>query len=59
VKARVASGGLSWTFQSNEDPAPLVRSIEHGMLKAHIPGAERIASQSLPAAVVTTKTALD
>lgn len=48
-----------WTFESNQDPAPLVRSIQDGMVAARIPGAEWIAPQSLPPAVVTSKTALD
>jgi hypothetical protein len=47
----VAGAWRFWTFQGNEDPVPLVRSIQQGMLNAHIPGAERIASQSLPPAV--------
>lgn len=59
AKGPVPPGGRFWTFESNEDPAPLVRAIQDGMLSARIPGAKRIASQSLPPAVVTTKTALD
>ncbi|WP_020580425.1 hypothetical protein [Actinopolymorpha alba] len=54
-----AVDGRFWTFESNDDPAPLVRSIRDGMLNARIPGAERITKQALPPAVVTTKTTLD
>ena len=48
-----------WVFSSDEDPDPMVRAIQTAMRDAGVPGAGRLASGALPAAVVTGRTALD
>jgi hypothetical protein len=55
----VPAGGRFWTFESNDDPAPLVQAIQAGMVNARVPGAELILSQALPPHVLTSRTALD
>ncbi|MCU6480374.1 hypothetical protein [Arthrobacter sp. A2-55] len=48
-----------WTFETSQDPAPLVRVIEQAMMKSGVPGAARICARALPPHVLTERTSLD
>ncbi|POH73892.1 hypothetical protein [Arthrobacter glacialis] len=48
-----------WTFETTDEPSPLVLALQQAMVEARIPGAERIAVQALPPVVLAGRTILD
>jgi hypothetical protein len=48
-----------WTFETSDEPSPLVLALQQAMVDARIPGAERICVQALPPVVLASKTTLD